>query len=555
MKHKKLSIKWKIFSYLLAFTAILLIVLWLLQICYLDTFYKMIKTGEAEGVTETAISILQSKTDTEAVSDEIDKLASEHNMAIMVTDLEGNICYDAEYIATSRLNTMPTEEIERCLAQAVENGGSTKIEFEGSVNKTFPNMNAPQMPDMLEMQDAPNMEDMQELPEEVQKAIEEHQMQLDEAMQNGSSLDGSLEYDDKKPQRDDLMHEQFMQNRGQDMVESVIYIHVVNIADENYILMVNTQLTPVDATVQTLRVELIWITAVMVVLSLIIALLISRQISKSFIKINDSAKEMAKGKLDVYFEGDDYREIAELSATLNATAAELYKNEKFRRELIANVSHDLRTPLTMIIAYAEVMRDLPGENSPENVQVVIDEAQRLTNLVNDMLDISKLQAGVMQMNASEYNLTESIESVFERYNKLKEQEGYNISFEYDKKVLIEADEYKIFQVIYNLVNNAINYTGDDKNVLVRQMIVNDKVRIEVIDSGEGIAPENVKYVWDRYYKVDKTHKRALMGTGLGLSIVKNILELHGAEYGVESVVGKGSTFWFELSYKEVLEDE
>ena len=515
----------------------------------------MIKTGEAEGVTETAISILQSKTDTEAVSDEIDKLASEHNMAIMVTDLEGNICYDAEYIATSRLNTMPTEEIERCLAQAVENGGSTKIEFEGSVNKTFPNMNAPQMPDMLEMQDAPNMEDMQELPEEVQKAIEEHQMQLDEAMQNGSSLDGSLEYDDKKPQRDDLMHEQFMQNRGQDMVESVIYIHVVNIADENYILMVNTQLTPVDATVQTLRVELIWITAVMVVLSLIIALLISRQISKSFIKINDSAKEMAKGKLDVYFEGDDYREIAELSATLNATAAELYKNEKFRRELIANVSHDLRTPLTMIIAYAEVMRDLPGENSPENVQVVIDEAQRLTNLVNDMLDISKLQAGVMQMNASEYNLTESIESVFERYNKLKEQEGYNISFEYDKKVLIEADEYKIFQVIYNLVNNAINYTGDDKNVLVRQMIVNDKVRIEVIDSGEGIAPENVKYVWDRYYKVDKTHKRALMGTGLGLSIVKNILELHGAEYGVESVVGKGSTFWFELSYKEVLEDE
>lgn len=140
------------------------------------------------------------------------------------------------------------------------------------------------------------------------------------------------------------------------------------------------------------------------------------------------------------FDGKDYREVAELSDTLNATAKELGKNESLRRELIANVSHDLRTPLTMIIAYAEVMRDLPGENTPENVQVVIDEAGRLTNLVNDMLDMSKLQAGVMEKNDTVYNLTESIESVLERYNKLKEQDGYSIHFEYDRKVLVKTVE-------------------------------------------------------------------------------------------------------------------
>ena len=204
----------------------------------------------------------------------------------------------------------------------------------------------------------------------------------------------------------------------------------------------------------------------------------------------------------------------------------------------------------MIIAYAEVMRDLPGENTPENVQVVIDEAGRLTNLVNDMLDISKLQAGVMEKNDTEYNLTESIESVLERYNKLKEQDGYCIHFEYDRKVLVKADEYKIYQVIYNLINNAVNYTGKDKTVWVRQKIYDDKVRIEVTDSGEGIAKEALPYVWDRYYKVDKTHKRAVMGTGLGLSIVKNILELHHAGYGVESEPGCGSTFWFELQIEK-----
>ena len=106
-------------------------------------------------------------------------------------------------------------------------------------------------------------------------------------------------------------------------------------------------------------------------------------------------------------------------------------------------------------------------------------------------------------------------------------------------VVVEADEYKIFQVIYNLVNNAINYTGEDKRIWVRQKMLEDGyVRIEVSDDGEGIEPEALPYVWDRYYKVDKTHKRAVMGTGLGLSIVKNILELHEARYGVDSKVGE-----------------
>ena len=261
---------------------------------------------------------------------------------------------------------------------------------------------------------------------------------------------------------------------------------------------------------------------------------------------NHAARELAKGDYSVEFSGKDYREIAELSETLNFAARELEKTEGFRKELLANVSHDLRTPLTMIIAYAEGMRDLPGENTPENIQVIIDESRRLTNLVNDMLDISKLQAGVLEKETSIYNLTESIESVLERYNKLKEQEGYSIEFQYEQEVFVEADEFKIFQVIYNLINNAINYTGADKWVLVRQLIKDEVVRIEVTDTGEGIAKEALPYVWNRYYKVDKTHKRAVMGTGLGLAIVKNILILHEADYGVESEPGKGSTFWFEL---------
>jgi signal transduction histidine kinase len=312
------------------------------------------------------------------------------------------------------------------------------------------------------------------------------------------------------------------------------------------VVMINTIITPVDATVHTLRVQLIYISIIMVILSLVIAIVISLKISKPIIKMNDSAKKLGKGEYDVHFEGEGYKEIAQLSETLNQAAVELSKAEGLQRELVANVSHDLRTPLTMITAYSEVMRDLPGENTPENVQVIIDEAKRLTTLVNDLLDVSKLQAGVMELNAKQYDLTESIELVLARYSKFLEQNGFTVDFEYDRHIVVEADEDKMYQVIYNLVNNAINYTGDDKKIVVRQRVNGSIARIEVIDSGEGIAKEELANVWERYYKVDKNHKRAVMGTGLGLSIVKNVLKLHKLQFGVESEVGKGTCFWFEI---------
>lgn len=547
MKHEKISIKWKIFFYLLVFTGILLTVLWLVQICYLDKFYKKIKSQEALELTSEVIAVLQS--DSQNIEEQIDALAAQNNMIVFVTDTDGNTIYSAEYIPNSRLCEMPQEMIQKLYEDARSRGGSTKLEFEGDIGKNdFQNPQDVMSPDAADATGAGNTLDAADGTRAGAENAPDAAADAAGAENAPDAADGAEQEAVGMP-----VENGFMQNHGQERIESVIYVNVVSIDGSERILFVNAQLTPVDATVNTLRAELVWITVIMIVLSLGIALLISRKVSRSLIGLNASAKEMAGGNFDVHFDGTDYREVAELSDTLNMTARELGKSERLRRELIANVSHDLRTPLTMIIAYAEVMRDLPGENSPENVQVVIDEAERLTNLVNDMLDISKLQAGVLEKNATIYNLTESIQSVFARYNKLKEQDGYKIDFSYDQMVMVEADEYKIFQVIYNLVNNAINYTGDDKQIWVRQIVREEGyVRIEVTDSGEGIAPEALPYVWDRYYKVDKTHKRAVMGTGLGLSIVKNILELHDARYGVESEVGKGSTFWFELKVYQIV---
>ena len=140
------------------------------------------------------------------------------------------------------------------------------------------------------------------------------------------------------------------------------------------------------------------------------------------------------------------------------------------------------------------MRDLPTENTPENVQVIVDEGKRLTQLVNDMLDLSKLQAGTSQLEYIRFNLTKEINALLLRYNTLTAKEGYTINFVYENEMWVEGDVLKLSQVLYNLINNAINYTGEDKHVTVKQLLVEDRVRIEITDTGEGISEEYLPYI-------------------------------------------------------------
>lgn len=291
----------------------------------------MITKNNARSVEQEAISILES--DSEEKEDQLDQLAAKNNITIYVTDTSGNALYNCEYIATTKMSTLPNEEFLRYYKEAQDNGGSTVIEFKGNHNKKFEKQNG----------------------------------DTESATEAVSAPQPPKEYSSipQPPEADG-----FVQNYGQDMAESIIYVDVLTSDNTACVLMVNTVLTPVSATVDTLRIQLIWITVVMIILSLLIALVISKKVSRSMIRVNHAAKKLAKGDFNVSFDGKDYREIAELSETLNQAATDLGKNEKLQKELIANVSHDLRTPLTMIIAYSEVMRDLPGENTPENVQVL-----------------------------------------------------------------------------------------------------------------------------------------------------------------------------------------
>ena len=332
----------------------------------------------------------------------------------------------------------------------------------------------------------------------------------------------------------------------EDPQKEMICVRVVEGENYEYVIMLNIIYTPLNATVKTLMKQFSWICLILLSGAIILAAFMSKGVSHPIVKINDEAKKLGRGDFDVDFPRDGYLEIRELADTLNFAAAELGRTENLKKELIANLSHDLRTPLTMITGYGEVMRDIPGENTPENIQVIIDESAHLTELVNDLLDLSKIQSGNIVYEYEIFDLTESVRAAMARYKKFTERDGFEIIFEADKSAFVSADRVRILQVVYNLINNALNYSGNIKKIKVKQTVSDGKVRISVSDRGEGIPPEALPDIWDRYYKVDRVHRRAMIGTGLGLSIVKGILEGHNATYGVESALGKGSTFWFEL---------
>ena len=308
-------------------------------------------------------------------------------------------------------------------------------------------------------------------------------------------------------------------------------------------LVLSCHIAPMAPTIKTINYELLIITAIMLVLGAVSALLIARHISKPIVDINEKSSRLARGDYGVEFSEEGYKEVSELASTLNYATRELGKSDRMRRDLIANVSHDLRTPLTMIRGYAEMMRDMPSENNAENMNVIIKETDYLTKLVKDMLDMSKLEANVTHFNLTTFDMNALILDIVERYNNMYRQQGFAFEYEpLDGEVFVHSDAVMITTVIYNLINNAVNHVVDDKNIVVKAVIENGIVNVHVIDHGEGIEQSKLETIWDRYYKAERNLKRESAGSGLGLSIVKTVITRLGGTYGVTSVFGEGSDF-------------
>ena len=486
---RKIGIRWKMFAILLVFIVAVIAVIWFFQVFMLDVFYRVTKFNELK---YTADKIALVSDETVMMEETAYDCAKEYDSSIIVfriVDGTASPIIEAGQPTNSILPFFSKKDMQLLYDYANANGGS----YVATVSHEFVGSN-----------------------------------------HYGNITIEFEEYEESK------IHFSNFRNK------SAVNVRIVCREDLSYIIIQTADLSPVAATVRTLNAQFLWIGIILLLLTIALTGIVARLITKPIIKMNSAAQMLALGRYDTNFDGKGYREIYELSQTLNYASTELARTDRFQKELISNVSHDLRTPLTMIKGYAEVIRDIPDENSPENIQVIIDETERLAGLVNDMLDVSKLQAGTRTPQMHLFSLTHAISDIMKRYEKLTEQDGYSIDFISEQEAFVCADSVMIMQVVYNLINNAINYTGQDKTVTVRQFVNESKVRISVTDTGEGISKEDLPLIWDRYYKVDKVHKRATVGTGLGLSIAREVLNLHNAQFGVISKQGVGSTFWFEL---------
>ena len=300
-----------------------------------------------------------------------------------------------------------------------------------------------------------------------------------------------------------------------------------------------------------LKDQLIYLTIIAIVFAAVIAYFLSKKISEPILDITKRAKKLGSG-FKVEFPKYGVLEVDELASVLSNAQSDILKTDELRRDLMANVSHDLKTPLTMIKAYAEMVKDISYKDEQKRIDhcnIIMDEVDRLNGLVNDILTLSKLQAQADEIQLEVFDLVQEIKTIVSRYEIIKETENYHFELDMPAKALVRADQKKLNQVIYNLINNAINYTGDDKVVRIHVKKEKDSYLVEIQDTGKGIKEEDIALIWNKYYKNEKNHKRNVVGTGLGLSIVKSVLENHGFEYGVRSELGKGTTFYFYVKKK------
>lgn len=338
---------------------------------------------------------------------------------------------------------------------------------------------------------------------------------------------------------------QVKQNQNDDYSFLVYHSNVIK-DDVTYSIVTSLSLYSMREAQHLITQMLLVLCLVTLVFSLLAAAVLSRRVSAPLLRLNDAANQIRKGNFDVHLPGKGVDELAQLEQNFNLMAHDLSQIDTLRRDLIANVSHDLRTPLTMIKGYAETIRDITGDNKEKRekqIAVIIEESDRLSALISDVLALSKMQSGMLTLNITDFELLPLMDQLLQPYS-IYQEKGYHIHVDLSP-VTLHGDEKQLGQVILNLLNNAIKHTGEDGNVyLTGAPTPEGRYRIQVTDTGKGIDPEEIPYIWDRYYKA-RNAKDKLMGTGIGLSIVKEVLNAHHLPYGVISTPGKGSTFWLE----------
>ena len=308
------------------------------------------------------------------------------------------------------------------------------------------------------------------------------------------------------------------------------------------VLYISTTLDAVGSTANIIKIQLLWVSVLSVITAVIIARFISGKFAKPIFILSEQANKLGSKSFSGEFEKGFCMEIDELENVLADTNEKLVQAKTYQQELLANVSHDLRTPLTMIRGYAESIKDF-GDDEKQRISdsdIIIRETDRLTALVNEILEYSELQGNGERTNFAEVNFSSLVKKVIKQFEPLFQMQGGMIESILTENLFINGNSRQLERVIYNLLDNAIRHTGESKKITVILKKENENILLSVRDYGDGIPQEEIPHIWERYYTYRQRNKQGV--SGLGLAIVKQIVDLHGGFCKVESKIGEGSLF-------------
>lgn len=316
------------------------------------------------------------------------------------------------------------------------------------------------------------------------------------------------------------------------------------------VIFLDAPITGVNKTVSSLERILLYSLLASILTAIMAGFLISRSLTKPIANISQAAKNFAAGNYNSRTTAIAANEIGELGRTFNAMAESLAQIEQNRRNFLANVSHELKTPVTSIQALSETILDglaPQPEQQQRYIATIFQESKRLDRLIMDLLDLSQLEADELSIVCEKLNLQTWLAAETDKLEPLLAPKQLRLHLTIPELLPPAwADKDRLSQVLTNLITNAIRYSPHESEITINLSATKQHLAISVSDLGSGISPADLPYIWDRFYRADKSRARSYGGTGLGLAITKKLVEAMHGSITVDSTVGKGSTFTFTL---------
>ncbi len=492
MKSKIKSFRIKLWLYFVLFTALIFSVLWILQTIFFQSFYSDMLKAKTREAAEKIVA----NQDNENIAEIIDELSLTNSALVYVTDNDNNVVYCSNQFKGMNGKMHRKQQEKRTEDNTYERFSENSRENDIHIDMRI-------------------IDDFSTLRNELD-----------------SSGDGVYE------------------NSTDDRYIYMTYFYYGD-NGEKYVLTIITMIQAMGSAVDIIRIQLLWGTAISLVTGFVLAWFIAKKFSAPVAALTEKAENIARDDPSASYVKGFCSELDELNDVLDEASKKLKETSDYQKELLANVSHDLRTPLTMIKGYAEMIRDISRNDEQqcgEDVGVIVREADRLTAMVNEILEYSEMQSEGKEPKPERVELSVLLSRVCRNFELPYSRENGTIETDIEQDIVVMGNMSRLERAIYNLLDNAVKHNGNSKLINVSLARRDGNAEIRITDHGKGIPEEELKNIWDRYYTYRQRNKEGV--SGLGLAIVRQIVKMHSGSCRAESETGKGSTFIITLPLPE-----